>query len=111
MTTNSNANGVAMIEFLVFVALHAAKVSSISVFLHVRLSFYLHHHVARYVFDAKVISVALSYHSIKGVSKPARRLTLTKKTEEQDAWVRHSKVRSEVDGKSCILSHYLTRCF
>lgn len=41
---------------------------------------------------AKFISVALSYFSIKGVSKTAKRLALTIKTEEQDARVRHSEV-------------------
>ena len=69
MTTSSNANGAAMIEFLVFVALHAAKVSSISIFLHVRLLFYLHIiMLLDMCLAAKFISVALSYHSIKGVS-------------------------------------------
>lgn len=99
MTTSSNANGVAMIGFPVFVALHAAKASSISVFLHVRLFSHLHIMLLDMYLVAKFISVALSYHSIKGVFKTARGLALIKKTEEQDAWVRQSKMRSEVDGK------------
>ena len=33
MTTNLNVNGAAMIEYHVFAALHAAKASSINIFL------------------------------------------------------------------------------
>ena len=42
MITNSNGNGVVMIEYLVFVALHAAKASSTDILLNERLFFYLH---------------------------------------------------------------------
>lgn len=69
MTTNSNANGVAMIAFLVFVALRAAKVSSINIFLHIRLFFNLHTMLLDVFLAARFISVALSYYSMKGVSQ------------------------------------------
>lgn len=85
MTTNSNANGVAMIEYLVFVALHAAKDSSTNIFLYVRLFFHLHIMLVDMSWAGKFISVALSYHSIKGVSKMVRWLPLTMRADEQDA--------------------------
>lgn len=74
MTTSSNANGAAMIVFLVFVALHAAKVSSISIFLHVRLLFYLHiHHVARHVFGGQIHQrcIKLSQHQRRFLNRKA----------------------------------------
>ena len=70
MTTNSNANGVAMIGYLVFVALHAAKASSTNVFLHVRLFSYLHILWIEMSLAAKSISIALSYYSVKAFPIP-----------------------------------------
>lgn len=67
MTTNSNANGAAMIGFLVFVAPHVVKASSINICLHVRLFFYLHIMLVDMSLATMSISVALSYCSIKGV--------------------------------------------
>ena len=69
MTTNSNGNGAATIEYLVFVALHAAKAFSINIFLHVRLFFYLHIMLVDMSLAAQSISVALSYHSVKLISE------------------------------------------
>lgn len=68
MTTNSNVSGAAMIEYLVFVALHAAKASSINIFLHIQPSFYLDIMLVDMSLAVKFLSVAFSYHSVKGVS-------------------------------------------
>lgn len=91
MITNLNASGAAMIGYLVFVALRAARASSINIFLHLQPFFYLHIMLVDTSLAAKSISVALSYYSIKGISKTVRRLPLTTSPEEQDAWVSHSE--------------------
>ena len=63
-----------MIEYLVFVALHAAKASSTNIFRHVRLFSYLHVLWIEKSLAAQYISIALSYYSVKGVSNPVRRV-------------------------------------
>lgn len=68
MITNSNVSGAAMIEYLVFVALHVAKASSTNIFLHIKPSFYLDIMLIDMSLAVKSISVAFSYHSVKGVS-------------------------------------------
>lgn len=100
MTTSSNANGAAMIEYHVFVALHDAKASSIKICFHFPPLFYLHIMLVDTSLAAKPISVALSYNSIEGVSETVKRLPLTMKPEEQDGRVGHSEacaLRSPAD--------------
>ena len=80
-----------MIEYLVFVALHAAKASLINISLHVRRFYYLHIMLVDMSLATKSISVASSYYIIKGVFKTVRLLPLTVKPEEQDAWFSQSE--------------------
>ena len=91
MITNSNANGVVMIEYLVFVALHAAKASSTDVLLNDRLLFYLHIMWVNIYLETRSISLASSCHSTKGIAKSVRRPPSMIKPEEQDPWISRSR--------------------
>ena len=94
MITNSNGNGVVMIEYLVFVALHAAKASSTDVPLNERLFFYLHVMWVDISLQIKSISLTLSCCGTRGISKSVRRLPLIIKPKEQDPWISRSNERA-----------------
>lgn len=88
-----------MIEYHVFVALHAAKASSINVFLHVQPFFYLHIVLVDRSLAAKSTGVVLSYSS-KACLKSLAGFPSKINPEEQDAWVGHSEacaLRSPAD--------------
>ena len=93
MITNSNVNGVAMIEYLVFVALRAAKASSTDILLNERLFFDLHIMWVDIPLETKSVSLALSCYGTKGISKSVRRLPLILKPKEQDPWISRSRAR------------------
>ena len=70
MITNSDGNGVVMIEYLVFVALRAAKASSTDILLNERLFFYLHIMWVDSSLEAKSVSLALSCYGTKAFPNP-----------------------------------------
>ena len=92
--TNSSGNGVVMIEYLVFVALHAAKASSTDILLNERLFFYLHIMWVDISLETKSVSLALSCYGTKGISKSIGRLPLIIKPKEQDPWISRSRARA-----------------
>ena len=95
MITNSNGSGVVMIEYLVFVALHAAKASSTDILLNERLSFHLHIMWVAFSLASKSVSLALSCYGIKGISKSIWRLPLIiRRPKEQDPWICRSRARA-----------------
>ena len=91
MITNSNGNGVVMIEYLVFVALRAAKASSTDILLNERLFFYLHIMWVDNSLEKKSVSLALSCYGTKGIPKSVRRLPLINKPKEHYPWISRSR--------------------